>query len=144
MRIKYTTFILVLASVCMAQTKPSLQAEPAIDWSKLNPQMIELALDQIDASDRASEVLDRGEIVYAPRGDEADKIGQKMRRLMESSADKAVYGDVIDYAFAVKSCHIFYDAEKCGIEHLDMLRQKASTDVKAARAAYKATQSSPK
>lgn len=140
---KLIGIVLLACSVgCFAQAADTTPIAPAkaVDWSKLNPAIIELALDGIDAVDRLAEVVDARQATYAPREDETEKIFQKMRRMIDSPADRTVYEDATVFYFSVQMCRITYTADRCGPLVLGAQRNKATADVKADKAKFQQAQ----
>ena len=128
-------FALVLAvfgaQFLVAQT---VTPEAVVDWSTLNPKILDLADDELDALDLEAEVIDQSEIAFAPRKYEADKIFLKLKRIKVSSADDAVYTIFASYAFRLSTCRGFWNhntpSDICSYEELSKVSEEAAKALK--------------
>ncbi len=118
------------------ETSQTEKEDQAVDWSKLNPQLIDIAFDEIDATDRLGDALDRNDDVYSPREVEASKLSQKLRREASSDADQRLRGTVGLFLFSVETCRMAYFEDHCGPLKLSSLRDAAEADVKRYRTFY--------
>jgi len=87
-------------------------------------------MDGVDAIERMAEAVNDPSIPYGEREDEAEKIFQKLRRTVESDADKRVLGDAASYHFQVSSCHIIYVDGNCSASSLSGAHDRAIDAIK--------------
>jgi len=122
----------------MAQTT----APKPVDWTQLNPAVMQLAMEGVDAVDQAAEAINDMSITYSEREDEAEEIFQKLRHTVHSDADKRVLDVASSYYSQVASCHVTYVARTCSVASLSSARDKAMEALKHGQKEYSASKKS--
>lgn len=92
---------LVLAGLRVHAQEIHCVPKENIDWSQLNPTVLDMAFDLLEDLDLQAEALDESDEVYSPREADSEKLSHKINRIKSTDADQEVICPLAEYQFAV-------------------------------------------
>src|ERR1017187_2822263 len=75
----------------------SCSSKEEVDWTQLNPTLLDLAFDLLDDVDLQADALEKSDEVYSPREADSEKLENKLSRIKSSNADQQVLCPLYDY-----------------------------------------------